>query len=215
MESIRGKTSLEISTTELAGRIASYQKIRMDIGTGDGRLVCCLAKQNQDEFFIGLDACRENLREYSQIRLPNALYVIASAQSLPQELSGLADGITINFPWGSLLESLLQADPSLLEGLLNISRPEASLHIRLNGGALAEAGWELQEGVSQVQQVLAGIGLQVEPPRLMETADLRAYPSTWARRLAFGRDPRAFYLSAKRMERRPQIQAPWPMLVSA
>jgi hypothetical protein len=113
------------------------------------------------------------------------------------------------------LESLLQADLSLLDGLQAISRPDASLHIRLNGGALDEAGWELQEGVLQIQQVLAGIGLQVKPPRLMETADLRAYPSTWARRLAFGRDPRAYLISAERLESRPQFQTAWPARANA
>ena len=59
-------------------------------------------------------ACRENLREHSQAKLPNMLFVIASAQDLPRELNGLISHITINFPWGSLLESLLTGDPMLM-----------------------------------------------------------------------------------------------------
>jgi 16S rRNA (adenine(1408)-N(1))-methyltransferase len=215
MESIRGKTSLEISAAEFTNRIANYRKIRLDLGTGDGRYVRRLAQQNQDEFFIGLDACRENLRENSQVRLPNALYLIASAQVLPKELTGLAKEITINFPWGSLLESLLTNDPALLDGLLAISHPEAGLQIRLNGGALSEAGWSLEEGTQQVYQVLSAARFRVRQPVLMSVRDLRTCPTTWARRLAVGRDPRAYLVSAQRRERKPQFQTAWPARADA
>jgi 16S rRNA (adenine(1408)-N(1))-methyltransferase len=214
METIRGKMSLEMNTFELANRIAGYRKVGMDIGTGDGRFVRSLAQHNPDSFFIGIDACRENLKENSLLRLPNALYIIANAKSLPLELSGLADEVTINFPWGSLLESLLTGDPALLNGLAAISKRRASLQVRLNGGALLEAGWTLEEGAQQVYQVLSANGFRVGRPILMTANDLRACPTTWARRLAFGRDPRAYALSAKRLERTPQAQSFWPVVAS-
>jgi 16S rRNA (adenine(1408)-N(1))-methyltransferase len=215
VETIRGKTSLEISAAEFARRIASYRKISMDLGTGDGRFVRCLAQQNRDEFFIGLDACRENLRENSQVRLPNALYIIASAHSLPRELTGLADEITINFPWGSLLESLLTNDPALMDGLLAISRPRASLQIRLNSDALLEAGWGLEAGTLQVYRVLSAAGFRVKQPMPMGANDLRACSTTWAKRLAFGRDPRAFSLSAKRAGEVSRSTISWSELANA
>jgi 16S rRNA (adenine(1408)-N(1))-methyltransferase len=209
METIRGKTSLEIPASEFADCIANYRKVKMDIGTGDGRYVRCLAQQNPDEFFIGIDACRENLKENSQAKLPNALYVIANAQSLPPELTSLADEISINFPWGSLLVSLLTCDQALLSGLMAICKPSALLHVRLNGGALQEAGWELEEGAQQVYQTLFSAGFRVGRPSRMNASDLRACSTTWARRLAFGRDPRAYYLSAKWMKRIAQFQTSW------
>jgi 16S rRNA (adenine(1408)-N(1))-methyltransferase len=215
METIRGKTPLEISAAEFTGRIAGYRNIKIDIGTGDGRYVRCLAQQNPDEFFIGIDACRENLKENSQVRLHNALYVIASAQSLPHELTGLANEITINFPWGSLLESLLTGDPALLNSLAAICKSAAHVQIRLNGGALAEAGWSLEEGTQQVYQMLSTAGFRVGRPTLMNANNLRACPTTWARRLAFGRDPRAFFLSAKWMDRMAQPLVLWPAIASA
>jgi 16S rRNA (adenine(1408)-N(1))-methyltransferase len=210
METIRGKMSLEISAAEFTNRIEKYPKIHLDLGTGDGRFVRCLAQQYPGEFFLGLDACRENLRENSLAWLPNSLYVIASAQSLPQELTGLIDGITINFPWGSLLESLLTSDPALLAGLDKISRPGANLQIRLNGGALAEAGWSLEAGTQQVQQVLSTAGFRVKQPAQMNARDLRACPTTWAKRLAVGRDPRAFALEAQKVDRVSQTRYAWP-----
>jgi hypothetical protein len=35
-------------------------------------------------------------------------------------------------------------------------------------------------------------------PRLLDARDLRALPSTWAHRLAFGRDARALYLQGRK-----------------
>ena len=171
MELIRGKTTLEINAVEFTGYVTGYQNICIDLGTGDGRFVRHMAAQNRDKFFIGIDACRENLRENSRVRLSNALYVIASAQSLPNELTGIANEIILNFPWGSLLKSLLEADLALLDGLRAISRPGTSLQIRLNSGALFEAGWNLEEGAQQVYQMLSTAGFQVRRPKLMDAKD--------------------------------------------
>ena len=197
MESIRGKTPHKLTTDEFSRRIAGYENIWLDLGTGDGRFVRHMSAQNHQDFFIGLDACRENLRENSRDCLANALYLIASAQSLPAGLDGLADQITINFPWGSLLRSLLEGDTALLDGLTRIARPDAELTIRLNGGALAEAGWTLEAGTWRVYDSLQSTGCQTRQPQPLGAADLRACPTTWARRLAVGRDPRGWMISAR------------------
>ena len=42
--------------------------------------------------------------------LPNALFVVAAAERVPAELHGLADELTILFPWGSLLRGALALD---------------------------------------------------------------------------------------------------------
>ena len=68
-----------------------------------------------------------------------------------EELGGMASKITINFPWGSLLTALLDGEPRLLEGLLAISRAGAALEVRLNAGALAEAGYTLESGAARIR----------------------------------------------------------------
>jgi predicted RNA methylase len=195
METIRGKTSLELKYSDVQERLAGYRHVLLDLGTGDGRFVRWMAERHPCWFVIGVDPCRENLREHSRAKLPNMLFVIASAQDLPRELSRLASHITINFPWGSLLVSLLTADTVLMDGLASISRPIASVEVRLNSGALAEAGRSLEAGTDQIHSNLLRSGWQVEPPVMMDAPALRTFPSTWARRLAFGRDPRAIELS--------------------
>jgi len=198
METIRGRKSREINRTELHQKLASYEDILLDLGTGDGRFVCKMAEEHRDRFIIGLDSCRENLRVNSQRKLPNALFVIASAQALPQELNGLASHVNINFPWGSLLESLLNNDACLADGLLSITRPCTGMDIHLNREALVTAGWTLESGADQIERVLNANGLRTKSRSCLDARDLRSFPTTWAKRLAFGRDPRAIRLSFQR-----------------
>ena len=198
METIRGRMSHNIGLIELSERLADYKQITLDLGTGDGRFVRCMAQKQKDTFFIGVDACRENLRVNSQIKLPNAMFVIASAQALPLELNGLASRITINFPWGSLLESLLNKDASLINGLSSIARPGAGLNIYLNGEALKTAGWTLETGADQIENNLNASGWKSKSRSWIDAQVLRSIPTTWAKRLAFGRDPRAIRVTFRR-----------------
>jgi len=198
METIRGSKSLALDFNEWKRRLENYNRIILDLGTGDGRYARTLAERHPRWFMIGLDACRENLREHSQAKLGNLLFVIASAQDLPRELDGVITHITINFPWGSLLQSLLAGDPKLISGLKSVSVARASLDLRLNGGALAEAGKTLEAGTDKIYYTLCKAGWQLEHPVMMDASALKNFPSTWAKRLAFGRDPRALLLNGRR-----------------
>ncbi len=202
MEIIRGKHVSFMDTPALAQQLAGYDAVHIDIGTGDGRYVQHLAQTHPQSFMIGIDACRENLREVSRRAPANALFVIANARFLPAELHGAAAQVTINFPWGSLLNGLLADDPLLLSGIGAIARADNRLDIRLNAGALAEAGWSLEEGTRRVRDVLRLNGFDVRPPVTLTARELKACPTTWARRLAFGRDPRATYLCAVKQNSR-------------
>lgn len=198
METIRGKASHTMDIYELNEHITNYQRVVLDLGTGDGRYVHYLAERNPSWFVIGVDACRENLHEHSRSKLPNALFVIANAQNLPPELCGRVSQITINFPWGSLLESLLEGDTNVIDGLDSISRPGTALNLHLNGGALAEAGSNLEAGTEAIRNNLLMSGWQLDGPVQLGAPSLRGFPTTWARRLAHGRDPRALALRGKR-----------------
>ena len=195
METIRGKKSLELDLNGFRERLAGYNRITLDLGTGDGRYVHHLAERFPGQFIIGIDSCRENLREVSQKKLPNALFVIASAQALPYELDGLISHISINFPWGSLLDGLLNGNEAFMSGLETLTGLSASMEIRLNGGALGEAGSTLERGAERIYENLIRAGWWIDPPALVDFHALQKFPSTWARRLAHGRDPRAVMMS--------------------
>lgn len=196
MEGICGTRAFAIDADNLATRIRGHHGVLMDVGTGDGRYVRYVARTCPAWFSIGIDACRENLRANSRQAPDNALFVIANALTLPTELHARANRIVVNFPWGSLLEGLLAGDPPLLGSLIALARPGATLDIRLNAGAFAALGRPAEEGLQRAQQALHQRGLAVGAPQSLDRAALRAYPSTWAKRLAHGRDPRTWRLTA-------------------
>jgi 16S rRNA (adenine(1408)-N(1))-methyltransferase len=187
-----------LDSTTLRARFANYSEITLDLGTGDGKFAFHYAQTFPRHFVIGVDSCRENLRDHSRARLTNLLFVIANAQSLPHEFNELISHITINFPWGSLLQGLLNGDSNLLRELRSISRVNTMIDIRLNGGALTEAGTTLERGTKVIYNNLLQAGWQLKTPSLMDSCALRKFPSTWAKRLAFGRDPNAMTMSGYR-----------------
>ena len=113
--------------------------IVMDIGTGDGRFVSAAARANPNKFFIGIDANVKPLekpsmkatRKANKGGLPNAMFVQAAIEFLPEEFAGVADEIHIHFPWGSLLGSVVRGDEQILSSLRNIAAQDCILEIMI------------------------------------------------------------------------------------
>lgn len=196
MQTIKGKHIHHLDAADIAAWTASFNHTVVDLGTGDGRFVRHLARQQPDRGVIGVDLAAANLRAASRTATGNALFVVADALALPEELHQVARCITITMPWGSLLRGLLTGHPGLLAGLSAIGANAASLAITLNAAALAEAGSTLAAGSERVAAALREVGITAEPPRQLDASDIRRLPTTWAKRLAFGRDPRAVRIEA-------------------
>ena len=109
----------------------------IDIGTGDGRFVSAAASENPNKFFIGIDANAKPLEKPSMRAtrkpgkggLPNAMFVQAAVEDLPDDLNGIADEIHIHFPWGSLLRGVATGDKEMIKSLRRISAPGCLLEI--------------------------------------------------------------------------------------
>lgn len=109
----------------------------IDIGTGDGRFVSAAAKANPNKFYVGVDANAKPLEKLSmkatrkpeKVGLPNAIFVQAAVEDLPEELNNTADEIHIHFPWGSLLKAVATADAHVLTSLRRIAAPGCLLEI--------------------------------------------------------------------------------------
>ncbi len=196
MRIVNGKQTRPMDAAEVAAWAATYKDITIDLGAGDGRFVRHFAEQHPGRGVIAVDLCEAKLRAASRKAPGNALFVVADALALPGELGGLASRITINFPWGSLLRALVHGDPGLLAGLEAITNGRAILALVLNAGALAEVGWALAPGGERITAALRTIGASAGEPRLVDPSELRGYPTTWAKRLAFGRDPSAVRIVA-------------------
>lgn len=191
MRVVNGKQIKDMDALALAAWRERYAEIVIDLGAGDGRFVRQLAGRHPERGVIGVDLCAANLRAASRAAGKNALFVIADALALPEELHGMATRVTVHFPWGSLLRGLLTGDPRLVQGLRRLGSERTCYEITLNAGALAEAGWAFASGSEQVLANLRPSGFHIDAMRLLSPAELRTLPSTWAKRLAFGRDPRA------------------------
>src|SRR5690606_41308999 len=92
-----------------------------------------MASLHPDKFFFGVDANVKPLekpsmkatRKPAKGGLPNALFVQAAVEDLPEEFDGVADEIHIHFPWGSLLRAVATGDSAILSQLRRISAPDA------------------------------------------------------------------------------------------
>ncbi len=194
MEYLCGKRSATLERADFVEVLNNYREVLVDLGTGDGRYVRSTAQAHPEKFVIGLDACRENLVKTSSNPQSNTLYLIANAAKLPEELRGLATGVSINFPWGSLLSGLLDRQSGLIAGLQSLVQPGATLEVRLNESALLKAGRPLDQAAAIVERNLQEHNFELASIQKLDRVALRTCPTTWAKRLAFGRDTQAFYL---------------------
>lgn len=186
----------------------------VDLGTGDGRLPYTLGHQTPQRLFVGIDANAGGLRELSgragRERLGNVVYVRAAVESLPVELAGVADHVTIVLPWGSLLAAVARPCLPALAGIRALCQPEARLSV-----VLSVAERDVQEAHRlnlpplddrHLQGDLIGgyaaAGFHVTSVRRLEMSELRAWPSTWARRLAHGQPRPVFQVEARSREER-------------
>lgn len=196
MHAIKGATSCPLPAAQVAAWAAGFSQTALDLGAGDGRFVRKLAERHEDRAAIALDLCAANYRAASRAASQNALFLVADALHLPAEWSGLADEITINFPWGSLLRGLLDSRSGLPVGLARTARPNARVRLIVNAGALAQENWRMETGANRVAENFAAAGFSALTLTNLGPKELRRYPSTWAKRLAFGRDPRAVTIEA-------------------
>ncbi|MDQ3327548.1 MAG: class I SAM-dependent methyltransferase [Chloroflexota bacterium] len=203
MDTIHSKHTRTLDAAGLHFLASQYDNVLLDLGAGDGRYTLHTARRRPDCLSIGLDACADGMRKTSRTAPPNALYVVANALVLPEALTNTASHVTINFPWGSLLTALLGANPALAAGLRAVTRPGATLEIRLNLGALLEIGCSPEAAPDHVRRTLWNGGFSDMRTCGLTVTELRAFPTTWAKRLAFGRDPRGLLLRASRAPELP------------
>ena len=101
-------------------------------------------------------------------------------------LHGLAQAMTINFPWASLLRGVLGHDDVVLAGVARLLAPGA--------GASALVSVVPRDGVPAIPapaalaDAYARHGLRLDESRAATPAEVAASGSSWAKRLRAGRD---------------------------
>ena len=159
---------------------------------------------------IGVDASAAGMAESSHRAarptrrggLPNALFVVAAAECPPRELHGLADELTMLFPWGSLLRGALALDATVAAGIAQLVRPDGSVEAFVSvterdGLGVASLG-EADRRALAARWAVFGFELTDFGPA--SAVDIDATGSTWAKRLGAGRDRPAWHLALRRNE---------------
>ena len=160
-----------------------------------------------------VDASRRVARAARRGDRPNALFVVAAAESLPAELNGRADVLTMHFPWGSLLRGLLDADPAILAGIARVTRPGATVTALLS---LTERDRSVgpvslhERSFVALAPGYATHGLLLREARPATAADLARSQSSWAKRLRAG-SSRPVWLLRLRRDDRPRSGAVQPL----
>jgi 16S rRNA (adenine(1408)-N(1))-methyltransferase len=177
--------------------------IVIDIGTGDGRFVSAAAKANPNKFFIGIDANTKPLekpsmkatRKPAKGGLPNAIFVQAAVEDLPEEFDGIADEVHIHFPWGSLLKAVATGDAANLRSLRRIAAPECLLEIVIGIDPERDRSEIERLGIPDLTPVVlhsflipryVAAGFEVVETRQLGAGEWSSLETSWARKLQGG-----------------------------
>lgn len=190
-----------ISTTvpaDLRLWVTRFDRVHVDLGTGEGAYVIALARKDPGLAVIGLDTCLDHLAGSARRRPDNIRFVRLDALGWPLGLLPVADVVTINFPYGSLLRGLVEGDPELLARLNALLGPGSRLEARVNESALLATGLDPDSGPHRIAHALRRIdGLRVTCGEFSQ-AELRLFPTSWAKRLGYGKRTTAHLITAVR-----------------
>ena len=206
METITRRGPQSMSQAEFTELRSRYSSTLVDLGTGDGAWPRRFARQYDNCLAIGIDSDRAALKEAAKMSerkparggAPNALYVAARIEELPQELHSTADWTTMYFPWSALLKLILGGDDSLGNLLRTICAPRARLSIVLNA-EVAPDGFDRPTPESVRQALKAAMEAANFRITHSEWLDARqAPPTTWGGRLVKGSGRSMVSLEASR-----------------
>jgi 16S rRNA (adenine(1408)-N(1))-methyltransferase len=170
-----------------------------------------VAKARPDVFLIGVDANAKPLekpsmkatRKPAKGGLPNAMFVQAAVENLPEEFAGIASGIHINFPWGSLLRAVAIGDAGILASLRRIARAGAELEIMLGVDPKRDRAELERLGVPDIDAAYINsalvsryeeAGFSNLESRELGSSEWAKLPTSWARRLGGNSARRVFHL---------------------
>jgi 16S rRNA (adenine(1408)-N(1))-methyltransferase len=210
LKQVIGKNIKELNAEQLNELMGTSLYIVVDLGTGDGKFAYNYAKNNPAAFVIGIDASAESMEEvsYKTSRKPakggldNLVFIWASAEQLPEELTDVAHEIYINFPWGSLLSGVMKADPVILNNIRKLAREDATIHVftsydtkfepdLLTNGGMPELSLEfIQETLTEEY---ADQGLVISDAVMLDEKEKRQLTSSWPKKILSKRARDVFY----------------------
>lgn len=129
--------------------------------------------------------------------LPNAIFVWAPVERLPDGLTGATE-LHVIMPWGSLLRAVAGGDREVLAGLAGACRPGARFRIALNLHPWRSAGSGAPElgglpepdprwALTTLAERYAAAGWRLDRADYLTGPEVEALHSSWTRRLRSSR----------------------------
>ena len=185
-------------STDLHRWASQYPRIHVDLGTGDGKFALHLGRQCPNTAVIGIDIALDHLHGALRRHPQNLRFAGHDVLRWPWGAIPVADEVTINFPYGSLLRGLVEGNRDLLARLDAVLGPGSRLEIRVNATAFIATGLDPASGPSAIARSLGHIAdLRLETRPLCQ-AELRLFPSSWSKRLGYGRETTAHLIAGRR-----------------
>ena len=155
---VTGKKVLDIDKDDFSSVFTGYEKVILDIGTGDGRYILDTARDNPDCLCIGLDAASDNMRKLSRVAsmkpakggAENAVYLWGSAENLPDILNERVDHVSVFYPWGSLMRIVSQPNVETLSAIKNVFKRQGELTVLLNYSVFEDADYLERLGMGDI-----------------------------------------------------------------
>ena len=200
LEHIIGKKSNALTAEALHNKAQGFSRVVIDLGCGDGMLPYRLARENEDVFYIGVDAARESLaiasakaaKKPSRGGCPNVLFLCANVLEPLPELAGITDELQWNFPWGSLMYALVGGDRQPMLNMKKLAKDGATFKFYLNLYVFENETQRQDMGLPEVDEAYVhktlipaweGLGFKTTETSFISAESLKNHPSTWAGRL--------------------------------
>lgn len=184
-----------------------YKQVEIDLGTGDGRYVFKNAIKNPNTFYLGIDPSHKQLEIYkkkaNRKKIENVEFLVGSLENLPTEYQNKADVVTSILPWGSLLQTLAEPNVENLKKITNLLKPQGILKVVLGYAQETEPTETTRLTLENITEPYIRKTLipkyqqaKLSPLRItpLTKIELKNIQSTWAKKLAFGKDRPMFYL---------------------
>jgi 16S rRNA (adenine(1408)-N(1))-methyltransferase len=167
----------------------------VDVGAGDGGYVLHRARTEPTTFAMAIDASPDALSSGAwrakRARLRNAAFLVQGVEGLPPELSGIADEVTVHFPWGSLLRGLLDGSSGVVGPMARLMKEHGELRVLISGIDRDRIGTVDPALVIARRDAYREVGLRLVTAQWATDQLVAESRSGWAKRLGVGRARRA------------------------
>lgn len=130
------------------------------------------------------------------------------AAAAARELAGVAHRVSVILPWGGLLRTLVVGERAGLESLAALARRGGSVELVFSYDGERDAALRSPIPALALRRDHLGgalpslyrrAGLAIARVEQIDARALRAYPTTWAKRLAYGRPRPVWRIRARRI----------------